>query len=619
MNVIFWIFLISFFSNFLSFEVDAETLKPKHGLSVFGDLKYSKKFQHFDYVNPKAPKGGKIRLPGLDNFESINPFILKGRKEPLAEHLMFDTLMTRAFDEPDSYYALVAKSVEIPANRGWVAFNIDKRAQFHDGTPITSEDVVFTFNILIKDGHPSYRAIYRDVASVKPTSRYRVLFTFKSNGHRDLPTRLATLPVLSKQYYSKVKFNKTSYIPPLTSGPYTISKLIPGRSITYQRFKKYWAKDLPTVRGRFNFDQINVQYYRDREVAFQAFFSQQYDFREEFTSRQWATQYDKPAVNRGFIVKEVIPDQTPSGVQAFILNLRRKKFQDIRVRTALDLAFDFEWTNKTLFYGLYKRTNSMFENSTLAARHPPSKAEIKLLKQFEKTIPLEVFKRPFQAPVTDGTGNIRTNLRNAKKLLKRARYLVKNNKLYGPDGKTLTIEFLLFESSFKRVLNPFIKNLQRLGIKSSIRIVDIANFKRRQDNFDFDIVIRRIVQPITPGLEQRNYFSSTFANQKGTLNVGGIKNPVIDSLLELVVSAKTRASLVTAVKALDRVIMWNRYVIPQWYKGSHNIAYWNKFGRPQIIAKYNLGVIDTWWLDKKKSHMLNQNQKPPKPVPLKIN
>ena len=535
--------------------------EARHGLSVFGDLKYGPGFKNFDYVNPDAPKGGTLKIPGLDTFETIHPFILKGQKEPLAEALLYDTLMARSFDEPDSYYGLVAKTVEVPADKSWVAFNIDPRAKFHDGTQITAGDIVFTFNALKTDGHPRYRVNFRDVDRAEATSPSRVKFTFNPGTHRDLPTRLAALPVLSKAYYDKVDFKKTTFEPALASGPYKVGKFEPGRSITYQRAENYWAKDLSVNRGRFNFDRITVEYYRDREVAFQAFFSNQYDYREEFTSRQWATQYDKPPVNKGLVVRETLPDETPSGVQAFVLNLRRAKFQDVRLRAAMDLAFDYEWTNKPLFYSLYDRTNSMFENSSLAAKQPPSKEELALLEPFRGKVPDEVFTTVFRSPETDGSGRIRGNLRKASRLLKQAGYAVRNGVLTDIAGEPLTIEFLLFESSFKRIINPYLQNLKRLGILASIRIVDVANFKRRQDSFDFDIVIRRIAQPLTPGLEQRNYFGSEFADVPGSFNIGGVKDSAVDALIEKVVTAKSRGELTVATRALDRVLMWNRFVI----------------------------------------------------------
>ncbi len=597
----------------LTAPADAQDAEPRHGLSVFGDLKYPDGFSHFAYVNPDAPKGGRIKVPGLDTFETVHPFILKGRKEILAEGLLFDTLMARSFDEPDSYYGLVARTVEQPADKTWVAFNIDPRAKFHDGTQITADDIVFTFKALTKDGHPRYRINFRDVERAEATSPGRVKFTFKPGTHRDLPTRLASLPVLSKAYYDKVEFDRTTFEAPLASGPYRVKDFEPGRSITYGRVEDYWAKDLPVSRGRFNFDEITVEYYRDREVAFQAFFSNQYDYREEFTSRQWAIQYDEPPVNKGLIVRETLPDETPSGVQAFILNLRRDKFKDIRVRTAMDLAFDFEWTNRTLFYDLYERTNSMFENSALAARQPPSADELALLEPFRGQVPDEVFTTPFMSPKNDGTGRIRGSLRKANRLLKDAGYEIRDGILVNGGGEPLEVEFLLFESSFKRIINPMIRNLKRLGIQASIRIVDVANFKRRQDSFDFDVVVRRISQPLTPGLEQRNYFGSEFANVEGSFNISGVQDPVVDALIEKVISAETRDALTTAVRALDRVLMWNRFVITQWYKGSHNVAYWNKFSRPARSPKFDPGVLDTWWYDAAKATMIENGEAPPPP------
>jgi microcin C transport system substrate-binding protein len=384
----------------------------------------------------------------------------------------------------------------------------------------------------------------------------------------------------------------------------------PGRAITYGRVEDYWAKDLPVSRGRFNFDEITVEYYRDREVAFQAFFSNQYDYREEFTSRQWAIQYDEPPVNKGLIVREILPDETPSGVQAFILNLRRDKFRDIRVRTAIDLAFDFEWTNRTLFYDLYDRTNSMFENSDMAARQPPSADELALLEPFRGQVPNEVFTTPFKSPQNDGTGRVRASLRKANALLRDAGYTIRDGVLVNAAGAPLEIEFLLFESSFTRIINPMIQNLERIGIRASVRIVDVANFKRRQDSFDFDVVVRRISQPLTPGLEQRNYFGSEFANVEGSFNIGGVQDPVVDALIEKVISADSRQTLTTAVRALDRVLMWNRFVITQWYKGSHNVAYWNKFSRPATSPKFDPGVLDTWWYDAAKAAMLDAGEAP---------
>ena len=583
-----------------------------HGISVFGDLKYGPGFKHFDYVNPSAPKGGTLKRWGLDTFETLNPFILKGGKEPL-NGLLFDSLMARATDEPDALYALVAKSVELPKDRTWATFNLDPRAKFHDGSPITADDVVFTFNTLMKKGHPRFRINLRDVAHAEAISPHRVKFTFKPGWHRDLPTRLAGLPVLSQAYYQTVKFDRTTFVAPLSSGPYRVARVEPGRTIVYERVKDYWARDLPVNKGRYNFERIHIDYYRDRDIAFQAFFSQQYDFREEFTSRNWATQYNKPPVRKGLVVRETLNDETPSGFQAFFFNLRRDKFKDRRVRQAMDLAFDYEWTNKNLFYGAYDRTNSVFENSYLAAHSAPSKEELALLEPLRGKVPADVFKTAYKSPVTDGSGNIRRNLRTATRLLRKAGYRVEKGTLTGPDGKPFEIEFLLYEATTNRIINPYIRNLERLGIKATIRLVDFANFKYRTDHFDFDIMVQRYVLPLTPGVEQANYFGSASAKLPGTFNVGGISDPAVDALIENVIAARSRPALIGAVRALDRVVMWNNFVVPQWYNRTHRIAYWNKFDRPKIKPKYDLGVVDTWWYNPNKAAMIVAGTPPPKP------
>ncbi len=587
-------------------------VRASHGVSVFGDLKYPSGFAHFDYVNPNAPKGGTLRLWGLDTFETLNPFILKGRKEPW-NALIFDTLMARAFDEPDALYGLLARSVELPADRSWVGFRLRPEARFHDDSPMTAEDVVFSYRALVGEGDPRYRILFRDVASAEAPRRDYVKFTFKPGFHRDLPVQLAALPVLSKAYYGKTAFAKTTFTPPLSSGPYRIVDVDPGRSLTYRRVKDYWARDLPVNRGRFNFDRIKVDYYRDRDIAFEAIFAGQYDLREEFTSRNWATQYDKPAIRKKLMVRQTLSDETPSGVQAFFFNLRRKKFQDRRVRRALDLAFDFEWTNRNLFYGLYERTNSMFENSALAAHAPPDADELALLEPLRGQAPEEVFTKPYAASVTDGSGRIRRELRRAARLLREAGYAIKGDRLVDGEGKPFTIEFLLFEASFTRIINPYIRNIERLGIEAKIRIVDVANFKVRTDTHDFDIIVRRYVQPLTPGLEQRNFYGSAFADVPGSFNIGGIRDPAVDALIEKAIGARSRKALTAAVRALDRVLMWNNYTVPQWYKSVHHLAYWNKFDRPRTKPRYARGVVDTWWYNPRKAAMIEAGAAPPAP------
>lgn len=584
-------------------------MAKSHGLSVFGDLKYKPDFKHFDYVNPNAPKGGTLRLWGLDSFDNLNPFILKG-VPPSGIDMTFASLMASAGDEPDAMYGLVAESVSVPPNRAWVTFHLRPQAKFHDGSSITSHDVVFTFNVLLAEGHPRYKIIYQGVHKVEALGPQRVRFVFKPGVHRDLPTRLAGLPVLSKAYYAKTAFNKTTIEPPLGSGPYRVKKVEPGRFVEYERVADHWAKDLPVNKGRHNFGAIRIDYYRDRDVALEAFFSGAYDFREEFTSRDWATKYTTPAVKKKLIVLDTLSDETPSGVQAWFFNLRRKKFRDRRVRRALNLAFDFEWTNKNLFYSLYKRTNSMFENSALAAHNPPDKAQLALLEPLRGKVPDEVFTKPYKAPVTDGSGRLRRNLRAASKLLREAGWRIKDNKRVNAKGEALTIEFLLFEASFSRIISPYIRNLKRLGVEATIRVVDVANFINRRNKYDFDVMIERYVQPLTPGVEQRDYFGSAAADVSGSRNLAGIKDPAVDSLIERVMGAGDRKALTAAVRALDRVLMWNEYSVTQWYKGSHNVAYWNKFDRPETKPRYALGMIDTWWYNPAKAAMIEKGEAP---------
>jgi microcin C transport system substrate-binding protein len=595
----------------LFFGVCAQASEKSHGLSAFGDLKYRPDFKHFDYVNPAAPKGGTMRLRGIDSFDNLNGFILKG-VAPEGLSLIHATLMERATDEPDALYGYVAKTVELPADKSWVVFELREQATFNDGSRITADDVVFTFNILVKKGHPQYRIIFADVKEVASISPDRVKFTFKKKGNRDLPLQLAGLPVLSKAYYSQVPFDKTTLNPPLGAGPYEAEKVDPGRTVVYRRVADHWARDLPIMKGRYNFDRVHIDYYRDRDIAFQAFFSGAYDFREEFTSRSWATQYDKPAVNKGLVVRATLPDETPSGVQAFFFNMRRTKFSDARVRQAIDLAFDFEWTNKTLFYGLYGRTNSMFENSALAAKKQPTAEELALLEPWRGKIPDGVFKAAYKSPTTDGSGRNRGNLRTASKLLRAAGWTIKDNKRINAKGEILTVEFLLFESSFQRIISPYIRNLKRLGIEAQIRIVDVANYQHRMQQYDFDVIVQRYVQLNTPGVEQKTYFGSEMADIPGSRNLAGIKDPAVDYLVDKVMTATSRKALVTATRALDRVLMWNNYVVPQWYKGEHNIAYWNKFDRPKIKPRFDLGMLDTWWFNKEKAAMIAAGKAPPK-------
>ncbi|WP_430397670.1 extracellular solute-binding protein [Ferrovibrio sp.] len=582
------------------------TAQPKHGLSAFGDLKYPANFSHFDYVNPQAPKGGELRQWQLETYDNLNPLILKGVTAQTLS-LVYQSLMSRAADEPDALYGQIAESVELAPDRAWAAFNLNPKARWHDGSPITAEDVVFTFDAVLKDGHPQYQLILQDMESVTAENPRRVLFRFKpSESRRDLPLIVAGIPILAKKWFQGRDFARATIEPPLASGPYRVDRVDAGRSLTFRRVADWWAKDLPTNRGMYNFDSVRDDYYRDRDIAAEALFAGEYDYRVEVTARVWATSYDpKPAVQQGRIKRDVLPDETPSGVQAFFLNTRRPHLADPRVREALNYAFDYEWMNKTLFYSLYKRNRSMFENSPLAATGLPGADELALLDPYKAQLPPRVFTTEYQPPMSDGSGANRDNLRKAQALLREAGYDIRDGKAYAKGAtEPLTIEFLLYEPSFQRVIGPFTASLQRIGVQSQVRVIDLTAYENRMRAFDYDVILRRFTQPLTPGVEQRNYWGSRAADITGSFNFSGIKNPAIDALIERIVAAKSRPESVTAAKALDRALMWGFYVIPNWYSGTYKLGYWDRFGRPAVKPSYDLGLLETWWIDEAKDRAI---------------
>lgn len=582
----------------------------RHGLSTFGDLKYPPDFKYFDYVNPDAPKGGRFSSYGgpLNSFDSFNPFILKG-DAATGLSALFDTLMERSGDEPDAMYGVIAKDVAVAKDGKSVTFRLRPEAKFSDGSPVTSEDVVFSFDILKSKGHPSYRIMMRDVSKAEALDPHTVRFTFTGELTRDLPSTVAGLPVLSKAYYSTREFDQTTLEPPVGSGPYLISDFRPGAQITYKRRDDYWGKDLPINRGVNNFDELRYEYYRDRTAALEGFKAGTYDFREEFTARDWSTGYEVAAMRDGRMKKITLPDENPSGAQGFFFNTRRAKFADPRVRRALDYAFDFEFTNKNLFYGLYQRTNSYFENSDMKAVGKPSPAELALLEPFKDKLPPAVFEEPYNSPVTDGSGTDRRLLREAARLLDEAGCKMKHKERVRvcPNGEILEIEFLIYEGTFERVIAPYIQNLQAIGVGANIRRVDSAQYQRRVKAFDFDVVTSRFVMRLTPGIEMRNYWGSDNANVEGSVNLAGIKDPVIDALIDKAVEAKSRDELVTATRAIDRVLRAGHYWVPQWYKAAHHIAYWDKFSYPEKKPKFSRGAPDTWWYDAEKAAKLKPN------------
>ncbi len=574
-----------------------------HGLSMYGMLKYAPGFKHFEYVNPDAPKGGDVRLSAIGTFDTLNPFILKGvAAAGIGE--VFETLMAPSSDEASAAYGLVAESVEVPVDRAWVAFVLRPEARFQDGSPITAEDVVWTFQALKSKGHPFFRAYYAQVVKAEVLGPRKVKFSFGPGENRELPLITGQLPVLSKAYWSKHDFEKTTLEAPLGSGPYRVESVDPGRSIVYRRVKDYWGAKLPVRVGHNNFDTIRYDYYRDGTVAIEAFKAGQYDFRQENSAKNWATAYATPAVTRGLIKKEEIPNQVPTGMQAFAYNTRRPFFQDRRVRQALGYAFDFEWANKNLFYGAYTRTRSYFSNSELAASGLPSPEELRILEPFRAQLPPEVFSKAYEPPKTDGSGDIRGNLREALALLKEAGWAVQGQKLANAHtGEPMQFEILLSDPAFERITLPFAKNLERLGVVARVRTVDTAQYQNRVENFDFDMTVVVWPQSLSPGNEQTDNWSMAQANVPGSRNFAGVRDPVVDRLLELVISAPDRPSLVARTRALDRVLLWGLYVIPHWHIQNFRVAYWDKFDRPRISPKYALG-FDAWWVDAKKEAAL---------------
>lgn len=580
---------------------------PRHGLSAFGDLKYAADFKHFDWVNPDAPKGGRLSMigsAGLITYDSFNNFILKGDAAQGLDYL-FDTLMVRAYDEPDAMYGLVASSADVAPDRMSVTFRLRPEARFADGSSVTADDVVFSFDTLKAKGHPAYALSLRDIVKAEALDPATVRYFFTGELVRDLPLTVAGLPVLSKVFYTTHPFDQTSLDKPLGSGPYEIADHKPGTFVTYKRRADYWARDLPVNKGRFNFDELRYEYYRDRTAELQSLLNGSYDFREEFTSKDWATSYDVPAVKEGRVLRQVLPDANPSGAQGFFINTRRPKFADRRTRQALDLAFDFEWTNRNLFYGLYKRTGSFFENSEMKASGKPDAAELGLLEPFRDKLSPGVFAEPYVPPVTDGSGQDRNNLRKAAKLLDEAGWSVKEGKRVNAKGEPLDVEFLIYEPTFERVIGPYVKNLQAIGIQASIRRVDAAQYERRVKSFDFDLTTKRYVMRLTPGVELKNYWSSEAAKTDGSFNLAGIADPVVDDLIAKVMAAKSRDELNTATRAVDRVLRAGHYWVPHWYKASHTIAFWDRFSWPAVKPKYNRGIIDTWWYDAAKAAKLN--------------
>ena len=594
------------------FPVLAETA-DRHGMSAFGDLSYPADFPYFNYVNPKAPKGGVFSQIGpnrqfnqsFQTFNSLNSYILKGDAAQGME-LTFATLMVRSGDEPDAMYSLAARSVRVSDDGLTYTFTLRPEVKFHDGTPLTAHDVVWSLLTLKDKGHPIITQQLREFTGAEATDDRTIVARFAENRARDVPLFVAGLPIFSRAYYSKKSFDESTLDIPLGSGAYKVGRFQVGHFIEFERVKDWWGADLPVSRGQNNFDVLRFEYYRDREVGFEGFTAKNYLFREEFTSRFWATRYDFPAFKDGRVKRNVLPDDTPSGAQGWFINTRREKFKDRRVREALIDAFDFEWTNKNIMYGSYDRTHSVFQNSPMMAQGKPDAAELALLEPFRGKVPDEVFGEPYLPPVTDASGQDRQWLRRGAQLLSDAGCTLKNGKRVLPDGKPIAIEFLIDEPTFQPHHLPYIKNLGVLGIDATLRIVDPVQYRARVDGFDFDITVERFGFSSTPGDSLRTFFSSQAAATKGSQNRAGIADPAVDALIDTIIAAKTRADLTAACKALDRVIRAGRYWIPHWYKASHWIAYWDVFDHPPAKPRYFRGIPETWWYDGDKSAKLEK-------------
>ncbi|MCB9988703.1 MAG: ABC transporter substrate-binding protein [Rhodospirillales bacterium] len=588
----------------LLFTAPAFAEEPVHALAMHGAPKYGADFAHLDYVNPEAPKGGRMRLSAPETFDSLNQFITKGVSAD-GLSLIYDTLMEKSLDEPFTMYGLLAESIETPEDRSWVIFNLRPEAKWHDGQPITAEDVVWTFNTLVEKGRPAYRAYYHNVKSVEALDERKVKFTFDMGGNLELPLIVGELPVLPKHYWTDGthNFEETSLEPPLGSGPYRIGKVDPGKEMSYERVADWWGKDLPIAKGRYNFDTVEYSYYRDQNISLEALFGDAYDFRQEYTAKLWATAYDAPAVKDGRIIKRLIENDLPQGMQGFVLNQRRPLFQDIAVRKALDLTFDFEWSNKQFAYDAYTRTRSYFANSEMEAKGVPEGRELEILEPFRGRIPDEAFTEEYNPAHTDGSGNNRANLRKAMKLLDDAGYVM------GPDGvrvhkdtgARLEFEFLVASTNgaFERWFMPWKQSLEKIGIKGTIRIVDAAQYINRIMDFDYDMIVGSFGQSTSPGNEQREYWGSDRADTQGSRNYIGVKDPVVDELVDMIVSAPSREELVLRCRALDRVLQWGYYVVPNWHIAAWRVAYWDRFGQPAISPPYGMGVVDTWWSKEK--------------------
>ena len=599
-------FLLAIISCLLVSPPVWATITQSHGYAQFGNLKYPSTFTHFDWVNPRAPKGGRVRLMASGTFDTLNPYTFKGTSpsatpgffaygiSEMNEPLMVGSgIYDPSGDEPTSSYGLIAESVEYSDNFSWVVFNLRDEARFHDGKAITAYDVAFSYRVLRKEGHPQFRTNLKGVKRVDILNRHRIRFVFERPDPL-LISRLGELPVLPQHYWKGKDFRATTFEPPLGSGPYRIAQVVPGRSLVFERVKNWWGKDLPVNRGKYNFDRVEVEFYRDDIVAFEAFKVGEFDFYIEHQAKNWATAYEFPAVTRGDVIRAEIPHQIPTQTQALFMNSRRAIFNDRRVRQALGLLFDFEWTNRALFYGAYRRSESYYPNSEFAATGLPEGGEWLALSAYRDRLPAELFSEPIEFPRTAGHGIPRKTLRQALELLRDAGWKLTESGLRNKRGEALRFEILLVNPRLERILQPYAQNLARVGIEANLRTVDASQYKQRLDQYDYDMILTTLAQSLSPGQEQWLYFHSSQVDVKGGRNYAGVANPVIDDLLSQLLAVKSRDEQIAVTRAIDRILLWNHYTIPNWYIGHHRLAYRNRFAY-KTTPPYTLG-LRAWWL-----------------------
>lgn len=585
-------------------------ITTSHGITLFGELKYGRDFEHFDYANPDAPKGGTFVFGWAATFDSVNSFIVLGVPPAFRtlDAILYDRLMVRSGDEPASVYGLLAETISYPDDYAWAEFKLREDARFHDGEPVTVEDVIFSLETLKTQGAPQYRTDYADVAEVVETGPHRVRFIFTQPNNRSMLYTVAQLPVLAKHFWADREFNKPTLEAPLTSGPYRLTDIEPGKTYKLRRVEDYWAKNHPINKGRFNFDVIQHDYYRDISIEFESFMAGNADMRWETLPHQWVTGYDVPAVKDGRLIKEEFEYSGSTLYAGFYFNLRHAKFQDRRVREAIANAFDFEWLNKTILYGLFVRLRSHFDHTELANQGVPEGLELAMLEPFRDKLDPRIFTELWNPPQTDATeAGARNNLRKAAMLLRDAGYSLQDGKMVSADGQTLSIEILLWDPFWERVTAPFVANLKRLGIDAGMRVVERTEWFQRMETFEYEMTQGfTLPQPLSPGSEQREYWGSAAADQQGSNNWMGIKDPVVDALIEKVVYAPDRESRVAATRALDRVLCWGFYSIPYGYTPRLTAAYWNRFGQPELEPTW-LSLIwysSTWWVDPDKEAAL---------------